>query len=102
MPGRRPQQIGIGRLADTFSYRAPPLRTVTDERRRRKYADPDCGIRFRHRRLESNRHTVSPRIGTAAEQRGWMGNDLLNALNTAIGALLVVALLRASRFLGAA
>ena len=25
-------------------------------------------------------------IGTVAERRGWMGNDLLNALNTAIGA----------------
>jgi uncharacterized membrane protein len=25
-------------------------------------------------------------IGVAAERKGWMGNDLLNALNTAIGA----------------
>jgi uncharacterized protein (TIGR00297 family) len=28
-------------------------------------------------------------LGTVAERRGWMGNDLLNATNTAIGALLV-------------
>ena len=28
-------------------------------------------------------------LGTVAERRGWMGNDLLNALNTAIGALVV-------------
>jgi len=31
-------------------------------------------------------------IGTVAERRGWMGNDLLNALNTAIGAALAVLL----------
>jgi uncharacterized protein (TIGR00297 family) len=31
-------------------------------------------------------------IGSVAERRGWMGNDLLNALNTAIGAGLVVLL----------
>jgi len=35
-------------------------------------------------------------IGTVAEKRGWMGNDLLNALNTAIGALIVVLLVKAS------
>ena len=29
-------------------------------------------------------------IGTVAEKRGWLDNDLLNALNTAIGALLAV------------
>jgi uncharacterized protein (TIGR00297 family) len=33
-------------------------------------------------------------LGTVAERRGWMGNDLLNAANTAIGALAAVALLR--------
>jgi uncharacterized protein (TIGR00297 family) len=33
-------------------------------------------------------------IGVAAERRGWMDNDLLNALNTAIGAGLVVLLVR--------
>ena len=33
-------------------------------------------------------------IGTVAERRGWMGNDLLNALNTAIGAILLVFILR--------
>jgi len=33
-------------------------------------------------------------LGTAAERRGWMGNDLLNAANTAIGALMAVWLLR--------
>jgi uncharacterized protein (TIGR00297 family) len=33
-------------------------------------------------------------LGTVAERRGWMGNDLLNAANTAIGALVAVALLR--------
>ncbi len=31
-------------------------------------------------------------IGTVAEKRGWLDNDLLNALNTAIGAVLVVLL----------
>jgi len=35
-------------------------------------------------------------IGVAAERRGWMGNDLLNATNTAIGALLAVLLVYAS------
>lgn len=35
-------------------------------------------------------------IGTVAERRGWMGNDLLNALNTAIGAGLVVLLVNLS------
>ena len=29
-------------------------------------------------------------IGSAGVRRGWMGNDLLNAVNTAIGAGLVV------------
>jgi uncharacterized protein (TIGR00297 family) len=33
-------------------------------------------------------------IGTVAERRGWMGNDLLNALNTAIGGALAMALAR--------
>ena len=32
-------------------------------------------------------------LGTVAERRGWMGNDLLNAANTAIGALVAVGLL---------
>jgi uncharacterized protein (TIGR00297 family) len=35
-------------------------------------------------------------IGVAAERRGWMGNDLLNATNTAIGALIAVLLIRVS------
>jgi len=34
-------------------------------------------------------------LGTVAERRGWMGNELLNAVNTAIGALLVVLLVKA-------
>ncbi len=29
-------------------------------------------------------------IGTVAERRGWLDNDLLNALNTAIGAGIVI------------
>ncbi len=33
-------------------------------------------------------------IGTVAEKRGWLDNDLLNALNTAIGALLAAAMTR--------
>jgi uncharacterized protein (TIGR00297 family) len=33
-------------------------------------------------------------IGTVAERRGWLDNDLLNALNTAIGAALAVAFVR--------
>jgi uncharacterized protein (TIGR00297 family) len=33
-------------------------------------------------------------IGTVAERRGWLDNDQLNALNTAIGAALAVALAR--------
>ena len=33
-------------------------------------------------------------IGTVAERRGWMGNDLLNALNTAIGGALALLLVR--------
>jgi len=33
-------------------------------------------------------------VGVAAERRGWMGNDLLNALNTAMGAAFVVLLVR--------
>jgi uncharacterized membrane protein len=33
-------------------------------------------------------------LGTVAERRGWMSNDLLNAANTAIGALAAFALLR--------
>jgi uncharacterized protein (TIGR00297 family) len=33
-------------------------------------------------------------VGTVAEKRGWMGNDLLNAFNTAIGAAIVVGLMR--------
>jgi uncharacterized protein (TIGR00297 family) len=34
-------------------------------------------------------------IGTVAESRGWLDNDLLNALNTAIGAGIVILLARA-------
>ena len=33
-------------------------------------------------------------LGTVAERRGWMGNDLLNAANTAIGALAAVFMLK--------
>lgn len=33
-------------------------------------------------------------LGTVAEKRGWMGNDLLNASNTAMGALVVCLLVR--------
>jgi uncharacterized membrane protein len=33
-------------------------------------------------------------LGTVAERRGWMNNDLLNAANTVIGALAAVAMLR--------
>jgi uncharacterized protein (TIGR00297 family) len=33
-------------------------------------------------------------VGTIAEKRGWMGNDLLNAFNTAVGAGLMVAMAR--------
>ncbi len=33
-------------------------------------------------------------LGTVAEKRGWMDNNLLNATNTAIGALVAVALVR--------
>ncbi len=33
-------------------------------------------------------------IGTVALKRGWLGNDLLNALNTAIGGLLALVLVR--------
>ena len=32
-------------------------------------------------------------IGVVAERKGWMGNDLLNALNTAIGAGIAIAIL---------
>ena len=31
-------------------------------------------------------------LGTVAERRGWLGNDLLNAVNTAIGAAVAIAL----------
>ena len=33
-------------------------------------------------------------VGTVAEKRGWMGNDLLNAFNTAVGAAIAVGLMR--------
>lgn len=33
-------------------------------------------------------------VGTIAEKRGWMGNDLLNAFNTAVGAGFVIAMVR--------
>lgn len=39
-------------------------------------------------------------IGTVAEARGWMGNDMLNALNTAIGALFVFLFLRLAALAG--
>jgi uncharacterized protein (TIGR00297 family) len=35
-------------------------------------------------------------VGTVAERKGWMGNDALNALNTAMGAGLAVALVHLS------
>src|SRR5262249_36104267 len=35
-------------------------------------------------------------LGTVAEKRGWLDNDLLNAVNTAIGAGLVVLMARMS------
>src|SRR5260221_13375906 len=35
-------------------------------------------------------------LGTVAEKRGWLDNDLLNAVNTAIGAALVVLMVRAA------
>jgi uncharacterized membrane protein len=35
-------------------------------------------------------------IGTVAERRGWLDNDLLNALNTAIGGALAAGLARAT------
>jgi uncharacterized membrane protein len=35
-------------------------------------------------------------IGTVAERRGWLDNDLLNALNTAIGGALAPLLARAT------
>jgi uncharacterized protein (TIGR00297 family) len=38
-------------------------------------------------------------IGTVAERRGWLDNDLLNALNTAIGAALALPALAALGFL---
>jgi uncharacterized protein (TIGR00297 family) len=41
-------------------------------------------------------------IGTVAEKRGWLDNNLLNALNTAIGAVLVVLLVDAAAFFGVA
>jgi uncharacterized protein (TIGR00297 family) len=41
-------------------------------------------------------------IGTVAERRGWLSNDLLNAVNTAIGAALAVALLHAAGWDGRA
>jgi uncharacterized membrane protein len=33
-------------------------------------------------------------LGTVAERRGWMDNNLLNAANTAIGALIATLILR--------
>jgi uncharacterized membrane protein len=33
-------------------------------------------------------------VGAVAEGRGWMGSDALNVLNTALGAAIVVLLLR--------
>ena len=35
-------------------------------------------------------------IGTVAERRGWLDNDLLNALNTAIGAGIVILIAKAA------
>jgi uncharacterized protein (TIGR00297 family) len=39
-------------------------------------------------------------VGTVAEKRGWLDNNLLNALNTAIGAVLVVLLVGAAARVG--
>jgi uncharacterized protein (TIGR00297 family) len=39
-------------------------------------------------------------VGTVAEKRGWLDNNLLNALNTAIGAALVVLLVGAAARMG--
>jgi uncharacterized membrane protein len=33
-------------------------------------------------------------LGTVAQRRGWMGNDALNVVNTALGAGIAVLLLR--------
>ena len=33
-------------------------------------------------------------LGTVSERKGWMGNDLLNAVNTAIGAAVAMVLAR--------
>jgi uncharacterized membrane protein len=33
-------------------------------------------------------------LGAVAERRGWMGNDVLNALNTAFGAAIAALLLQ--------
>ncbi len=41
-------------------------------------------------------------IGTVAERRGWLDNNLLNALNTAIGAALAVLLIDLSAGVGLA
>jgi uncharacterized protein (TIGR00297 family) len=41
-------------------------------------------------------------IGTVAERRGWLDNDLLNALNTAIGAAFAVLLIDLSAGVGLA
>ena len=38
---------------------------------------------------EAGRHG---NVGTVAEKRGWMGNDLLNAFNTAVGAGIAICL----------
>jgi uncharacterized membrane protein len=35
-------------------------------------------------------------LGTVAEKRGWLDNDLLNAVNTAIGAALAVLMAKMS------
>jgi uncharacterized protein (TIGR00297 family) len=40
-------------------------------------------------------------MGTVAERRGWMSNDLLNAFNTALGAALAFAAVRLAPSLGA-
>jgi uncharacterized membrane protein len=40
-------------------------------------------------------------IGTVSERKGWMSNDLLNAFNTAMGAALLVLLVKASAWVQA-
>ena len=51
-------------------------------------------LRLAHRRAEAHLRLAESLLGTVAEKRGWLDNDLLNAVNTAIGAALVVLMAR--------